>query len=127
MNTTLSPAAVGARLDRLPFGRFHRRFLALIALGAWFDLYDNVVAGSLVVSLKAAGVLNPQHAYAGIPADALFMASLSLGMFLGTIVFGLASDYVGRRVGFIAMLLLYSLATLVGGVGYYPLTAVAGS
>src|SRR5581483_821459 len=127
MNTTLSPAAVGARLDRLPFGRFHRRFLALIALGAWFDLYDNVVAGSLVESLKAAGVLDPRRSFGWITEDGLFMASLSLGMFLGTMVFGLASDYVGRRFGFIAMLLLYSLATLLGGVGYYPLTAVAGS
>src|SRR5258708_4456758 len=97
MQPSITPAAVGARLDRLPFGRFHRRFLALIALGAWFDLYDNVVAGSLLVSLTAAGVLDPQHSYGWVTEDGLFMASLSLGMFLGTMVFGLASDYVGRR------------------------------
>jgi putative MFS transporter len=55
------------------------------------------------------------------------MAALPLGMFLGTMFLGMASDYLGRRFGFVAMLLLYSLATLAGGAGYYPLTAVAGA
>jgi putative MFS transporter len=55
------------------------------------------------------------------------MAALPLGMFLGTIFLGMASDRVGRRLGFIAMLLLYSLATFAGGAGYYPLVAAAGA
>lgn len=122
----LSPNEVAARLDRLPVGRFHRRFLALIALGAWFDMYDNFVAGTLAAALPAAGVVPEAQGDVWFSALGLFMASLPLGMFLGTIVFGLASDYVGRRFGFVAMLLLYSLATLAGGAGYYPLAAIAG-
>jgi MFS family permease len=46
----------------------------------------------------------------------LFMASLPLGMFLGSLFLGMASDRLGRRFGFLMMLLLYSLATLAGGV-----------
>src|SRR5258708_17958217 len=57
MITPLTPHQVAARLDRLPVGRFHYRFLGLISLGAWFDYYDNFVAGTLAVVLPLAGVL----------------------------------------------------------------------
>jgi putative MFS transporter len=122
----LTPAHVAARLDRLPVTRFHRRFLMWISLGAWFDLYDNFLSSALAVALPAAGVV-------GGDKDALFsqlglvMAALPLGMFVGCVFLGSASDYLGRRFGFIALLLLYSLAALAGGAGYYPLTAVAGT
>src|SRR5262245_23577527 len=127
MSSPLTPGEVAARLDRLPVGRFHRRFLAWISLGAWFDYYDNFVAGTLAVALPAAGVLPPPKPGEWFSTLGLFMAALPLGMFLGTIFLGMASDYLGRRFGFIAMLLLYSLATLAGGAGYYPLSALAGS
>src|SRR5207248_2899407 len=126
MTSPLTPGEVAARLDRLPVGRFHRRFLALIALGGWFDMFDNFLAGPLAVALPAAGVLSDQSDGWVSPLG-LFMAALPLGMFLGSVLFGMASDYVGRRLAFVAMLLLYSLATLAGGAGYYPLAALAGS
>ena len=127
MTMPLTPNQVAARLDRLPVGRFHYRFLALIALGAWFDYYDNFVAGSLVLALREAGILSATRSGDWISQEGLFMAALPLGMFLGCIFLGMASDYLGRRFGFIAMLLLYSLATLAGGAGYYPVAAVAGT
>jgi putative MFS transporter len=36
------------------------------------------------------------------------------GMFVGTIVFGMGSDYFGRRASFVLMLLIYSVCTLFG-------------
>src|SRR5215471_15519414 len=110
MASALAANQVAARLDRLPVGRFHRRFLVLISLGAWFDYYDNFVAGALAVILPAAGVIPPGHWFAGITPLGLFMAALPLGMFLGTILLGLATDRLGRRFAFVAMLLVYSLA-----------------
>jgi putative MFS transporter len=127
MTNTLRPSEVAARLDRLPVGRFHHRFLVLISLGAWFDYYDNFVAATLAVALPAAGVLPPAQKGEWISPVGLFMAALPLGMFLGTIFLGMASDYIGRRFGFILMLLLYSLATLAGGAGYYPLAITVGA
>jgi putative MFS transporter len=127
MTAAAAPEQVAARLDRLPVSRFHRRFLALISLGAWFDYYDNFIAGPLAVALPAAGVLPPTQPHQWVSAVGLFSAALPLGMFLGTIFFGMACDRLGRRFGFIAMLLLYSLATFAGGAGYYPLTAAAGA
>src|SRR5437588_10663481 len=99
MTEPLTPAEVAARLDRLPVGRFHRRFLALIALGAWFDMYDNFVAGSLAVLLPAAGVIPRPEPGEWFSTLGLFMAALPVGMFVGAAGFGMASDYVGRRLG----------------------------
>jgi putative MFS transporter len=126
MSEPLTPNQVAARLDRLPVSRFHYRFLGLISLGAWFDYYDNFVAGSLVVLLPLAGVVPRARAFEWFSALGVFMAALPLGMFVGTIFLGLATDYLGRRFGFVAMLLLYSLASLAGGAGYYPLVWLAG-
>src|SRR6266478_1698442 len=126
MTPPLTPAQVAARLDRLPPSRFHRRFLALISLGAWFDMYDNFLAGPLAVALPAAGVF-PKQVEGWFSPLGWFMAALPLGMFFGSVFFGMGSDYVGRRIAFVAMLLLYSLATLAGGAGYYPLVWLAGS
>jgi putative MFS transporter len=127
MSVPLTPNQVAARLDRLPVGWFHYRFLALISLGGWFDYYDNFVAATLAAILPRAGVLPPTQPGEWISDVGLFTAALPLGMFLGCLFLGLASDYLGRRFGFVAMLLLYSLATLAGGAGYYPLTAAAGA
>jgi putative MFS transporter len=123
----MTPNQVAAHLDRLPVCRFHWRFLALVSLGAWFDYYDNFVAGALASILPRAGVLRETQADDWISEVGLFSAALPLGMFLGTMFFGLATDRLGRRFGFIAMLLLYSLASLAGGAGYYPLVAMAGT
>jgi MFS transporter, putative metabolite:H+ symporter len=122
----MTPNQVAARLDRLPLCRFHWRFLALVSLGAWFDFYDNFVAGALAAILPRAGVLPPTLPGEWISAVGIFSAALPLGMFVGTIFFGLATDHVGRRFGFIAMLLLYSLASFVGGAGYYAVVGSAG-
>src|SRR5437763_15017711 len=104
MPPTADPVA--ARLDRLPVSGVHRRFLVLISLGAWFDYYDNFIAGSLAVTLPAAGVLPTTRSGDVISPLCLFMAALPLGMFLGTIFLGMACDRLGRRLVYIAMLLL---------------------
>jgi putative MFS transporter len=127
MDSPLAPNQVAARLERLPVGRYHYRFLIWISLGGWFDLYDNFVAGALVESLKRWQILPQTEAGEWFSLAGLFMAALPLGMFLGTMFFGLASDYLGRRLGFIAMLLLYSLATLAGGIGYHPMVTLLGT
>jgi MFS transporter, putative metabolite:H+ symporter len=49
-----------------------------------------------------------------LPQLSVFVSAGFLGMFVGTIVFGLGSDYMGRRTSFIFMLLIYSFFTLAG-------------
>ena len=98
---------VAGRLERLPISRFHRRFIALISLGGWFDFYDIFMAGYLGAALRGSGFLD-------LPQLTLFVSSGFIGMFIGALVFGLGSDYMGRRTAFISMLLIYSFFTLIG-------------
>src|SRR4051794_16673587 len=108
MSLTQGAEQVAARLDRLPVTGVHRRFLVLISLGAWFDYFDNFIASSLNLILVHAQVLRPAQPGEWISEAGLFAGALPLGMFLGTIFLGMATDRLGRRLGFIVMLLLYS-------------------
>ncbi len=98
---------IAARIERLPLGKFHRRFITLVSLGNFFDLYDIFLVASIGAALQQFGFLS-------LKQFSFFVASGFLGMFFGTIFFGMGSDRVGRRVSFITLLLIYSVFTLAG-------------
>src|ERR1700756_2659590 len=98
---------IAARIERLPLGKFHRRFIALVSLGNFFDLYDIFLVASIGAALQQSGFLS-------LKQFSLLVASGFLGMFFGTIFFGMGSDRWGRRVSFITLLLVYSAFTLAG-------------
>ncbi len=99
--------SIAARLERLPLCGFHRKFIALISLGGWFDFYDIFMMAYIGAALQHSGMLT-LHQFSHM------IAAGFLGMFLGTIFFGIGSDYVGRRTSFLFMLLIYSFCTLMG-------------
>ena len=105
--TQSASSPIAARIERLPLGKFHRRFVALISLGNFFDLYDIFIVAYIGAALQQSGFLSLQQ-------FSLFVASGFLGMFFGTIFFGMGSDRMGRRVSFITLLLIYSAFTLAG-------------
>ena len=107
--TTREHLPVAARLERLPVGRFHRRFITLVSLGGWFDLYDLFMVAYLGAALQSSHFLS-LHQFS------LLVAAGFLGMFVGTVLFGLASDHIGRRSAFLIMLLIYSAFTLAGAL-----------
>jgi putative MFS transporter len=109
---------VAGRLERLPLSKFHRRFITLISLGAWFDFYDIFMVAYLGASLHASGFFNLRQL-------SLFISAGFIGMFVGTIVFGIGSDYLGRRSAFIFMLLIYSFFTLLGAFSPSPRWLIA--
>src|ERR1700722_3256267 len=98
-------ASIAARIERLPLGRFHRRFIALVSLGNFFDLYDIFVVAYIGAALQQSHFLTLQQ-------FTEFIASGFFGMFVGTIAFGMGSDRFGRRIVFMTLLLLYSIFTL---------------
>src|ERR1700680_4512500 len=98
-------SAIAARIERLPLGKFHRRFITLVSLGNFFDFYDIFVVASIGAALQ-------QSRFLSLKQFSFFVASGFLGMFFGTIFFGMGSDRIGRRVSFITLLLLYSIFTL---------------
>src|SRR5580704_11949378 len=109
MTTTLADGVsrIASRIERLPLGSFHRRFIALVSLGGWFDFYDIYMMAYIGATLQHSGFLSLQQ-FSNVIAAGFF------GMFTGTIVFGMGSDRMGRRSAFVAMLLIYSAFTLAG-------------
>jgi putative MFS transporter len=99
--------SIAARIERVPVGKFHRRFITLVSLGGWFDFYDIYMMAYIGAALQQSGFLTLYQFTSVIAAG-------FLGMFTGTIVFGMGSDRMGRRSAFVAMLLVYSLFTLAG-------------
>jgi MFS transporter, putative metabolite:H+ symporter len=103
----IQPNSIAARIERLPLGSFHRRFIGLVSLGGWFDFYDIYMMAYIGATLQNSGFLTLQQFSTVIAAG-------FLGMFTGTIIFGMGSDRMGRRSAFVAMLLIYSAFTLAG-------------
>jgi MFS transporter, putative metabolite:H+ symporter len=95
---------IAERIERLPLGGFHRRFIGLVSLGNFFDLYDIFIVAYLGAALQQSGFLTLKQFTA-------FVAAGFLGMFVGTVVFGMGSDRMGRRSAFIVLLLIYSVFT----------------
>ena len=88
----------------MPLGRFHRGFIALVSLGNFFDLYDIFIVAYIGAALQQSGFLTLRQ-------FTFFVAAGFLGMFVGTVVFGMGSDRMGRRSAFILLLLIYSVFT----------------
>jgi putative MFS transporter len=101
---TAGNATIAERIERLPLGGFHRRFIALVSLGNFFDLYDIFIVAYIGAVLQQSGFLTLRQ-------FTFFVAAGFLGMFVGTVVFGMGSDRMGRRSAFILLLLIYSVFT----------------
>jgi putative MFS transporter len=95
---------IAERIERLPLGGFHRRFIALVSLGNFFDVYDIFIVAYIGAALQQFGFLSLRE-------FTFFVAAGFLGMFVGTVVFGMGSDRMGRRSAFILLLLIYSVFT----------------
>ena len=100
-------SSIAARMEQLPLGKFHRRFIALVSLGNFFDLYDIFIVAYIGAALQQSGFLS-------LKQFSIFVAAGFLGMFFGTVVFGMGSDRMGRRSAFILLLLIYSVFTFAG-------------
>ncbi len=97
---------VPARLDRLPWTRFHT--LVIVALGiTWvLDGLEVTIAGSIVGALQESPVLHFTPAQIGLVATA-YLA----GAVVGALLFGYLTDRLGRRKLFFVTLALYLTAT----------------
>ena len=97
---------VPARLDRLPWSRWH--WLVVIGLGVtWLlDGLEVTLAGSLVGMFQSRASLGLSDPQVGFSATAYLAGAVA-----GALVFGYATDRLGRRKLFFATLVLYLVAT----------------
>jgi MFS family permease len=104
---------IPARLDALPFGRFH--LLVIMALGiTWIlDGLEVTLAGALAGELKQSSALGLSNAQVGL-AGSGYLAGAVLGAFF----FGWLTDRLGRKRLFTITLAVYLLATAATGLSW---------
>jgi MFS family permease len=125
MSTMATPRSEGhvirtkvpARLDRLPWSRFHWRIV--IGLGTvWIlDGLEVTIVGAIAPRLTEPGSgidLNPAHIGT---AAAIYVA----GACIGALFFGQLTDRFGRKKLFMATLVLYLAATVATALATAPL------
>jgi putative MFS transporter len=72
----VSVGTISARLDRLPATRTIWKFVVLLSVGFFFELYDLLYSGYLVPGLIKSGILTPvTRGLFGIKGVASFIAS----------------------------------------------------
>lgn len=95
----------GARLDRLPISSFHRRVLALIGIGMFFDGFDVYLAATVLGATLKSG-------FSTIGQNAQFVSVTFLGMMLGSLLTGFLGDRYGRRFTYQANLAVFGFASI---------------
>jgi len=102
---------VPARLDRLPFSRFHWLVVAALGITWILDGLEVTLAGSLAPAIGGTLHLDPRQV--GLTGSAYI-----LGAVLGALLFGRLTDTFGRRQLFTITVAVYLTATIASGFSW---------
>ncbi|MBA1200235.1 MFS transporter [Pseudomonas capeferrum] len=105
-NERLYQTDIPARLDRLPWSRFHTLLVFALGITWLLDGLEVTLAGSVSGALKDSPALHMSNTDIGL-AGAVYIA----GAVLGALFFGWLTDRLGRRKLFFITLFLYIGAT----------------
>ena len=103
---TIVESDIPARLDRLPWGRFHLLVVAAPGVTWILDGLEVTLAGSLAGALKASPVLHFSNTEVGFAASAYLAGAVA-----GALFFGWLTDRLGRKKLFFITLAVYLVAT----------------
>jgi MFS family permease len=111
---------VPARIDRLPWSRFHTRMVVALGVAWVLDGLEIQIASIVAPVLQHSGTLGLSSRAVGFSATVYL-----LGEVVGALMFGRLSDRLGRRRLFIATLALYLLANGLTAFSFnYPIFLV---
>src|SRR5258706_2209511 len=99
---------VPARLDRLPWSRWHWKVVIALGVSWLLDGLEVTVVGALGPTLGRDDTLGLSAAHIGWAASAYIA-----GAVLGALVFGRLADHLGRKRMFLATLAVYLFATVL--------------
>jgi MFS transporter, putative metabolite:H+ symporter len=97
--------SVGARLDRLPVTRLHRKVFNLVAVGMFFEGFDIYIAASVLGATYKTG-------FSTLAQSGLFISMTFVGMTLGALLTGFLGDRYGRRFTYQLNLMIFGAAAL---------------
>ncbi|QCP51385.1 MFS transporter [Trinickia violacea] len=103
--------SIAARIERMPFARFHRRLLLMGGLGYTFDAMDAAVLAFLLPVLRQQWGLTSVQT--GVLGSGTFM-----GYFFGAMLAGMLGDLIGRRRVMMSALVIYCVASLASAVAH---------
>jgi len=104
---------IPARLERLPWGRFHVLVIAALGITWILDGLEVTLAGSVAGALKLSPALrfsDPEVGFAG--------SAYLLGAVVGSLFFGWLTDRLGRKKLFFITIAVYLSATAMTGLAW---------
>jgi len=104
---------VPARLDRLPWGRFHTLVVAALGITWILDGLEVTLAGAVAGALRDSPSLGFSSSDIGLVGGAYIA-----GAVLGALFFGWLTDRLGRRKLFFITLAVYIVATIATGFSW---------
>ena len=96
-----------ARLDRLPWSRWHVRLVIALGITWLLDGLEVTLVGSLSGVLGEPSTLHLADSQIGLAASAYLLGAIS-----GALLFGRLTDSLGRKRLFLVTLAVYSVATV---------------
>ena len=110
---TVIDTTVSARLERLPWGRFHTLVVAALGITWILDGLEVTLAGSIAGALKASPALRFSDSDVGLAGTAYLG-----GAVVGALFFGWLTDRLGRKKLFFITLATYLIATALTGLAW---------
>lgn len=104
---------VPARLDRLPWARFHWRVVLALGITWVLDGLEVTLVGSLAAAIHESPSLALTSTQIGLTASAYL-----IGAVFGALGFGWLADRIGRRKLFFVTLVVYMLASIATGFAW---------
>jgi MFS family permease len=113
MDSSVLTTIIPARLERLPWGRFHTLVVAALGVTWILDGLEVTLAGSVAGALKASPSLGFSDSDVGLAGSAYLIGAVS-----GALFFGWLTDRLGRRKLFFITIVVYLTATALTGASW---------